>query len=323
MRANRLSFRESGTVFRGTTLRVFRLFYMTEKAKVRWKLLGCRTALCNSGQIRLLGAGQIAEVTTGCPIALEQRQQIPFLPQHRADQREEARETVAPIRKKTQVTQQEVNQQRRPDLPPAPIQFHDALGAPLQVVAQENHFDFLAVDLHQRHDPAEQFREVLARSRSGETNQIVAKNFAHGPALIAAHDLEAQIVLGPRHPKDHAPAQVGQMSEVDVSLVEYDDFARLDPGAQLPGAFGVVMPGGVHDGETRQETLQVQAQMALGGVLAPTMSRPIHAGSDQREGGRVHEVNGPFEFSGKAVAGFAADKTRREFSQVLEHGPEE
>src|SRR6266404_1871689 len=100
------------------------------------------------------------------------------------------------------------------------------------------------------------------------------------------------------------------MVEVNVSLVKYDDFACLDPSAHLSGPLGVVVLGGVDNGKARQKTLQIQTQMTLGRGFAPTMLGPIHARSDQRNGGRVHQANLAFEPTGKSFAGFAADKPR-------------
>ena len=58
-------------------------------------------------------------------------------------------------------------------------------------------------------------------------------------------------------------------------------------------------------------TLRVVARLRIAGV-ASVMPRPVHAGGDQRNGGRVHQVNGPFELPGKALACASADKVRRE-----------
>ena len=324
---------------------------MTGNEKWRVKFVGCPTALPHSRQIGLLRPRQIAEVATGCPLALQQPQQIPFLPKRGADQRKEARETVAPVRQETQVAQQQINQQRRPDLPPhrvgagaqkigqlqglldlleedfdlptAPIQFDDARRAPLQVVAQEGHRHFAPVHFHQRHDAPHQLGILPAPSRGLEPDQSVAQDFARGAFLITPHDLEAEVVLGAGDPENHSHAEVGQVGEVHVSLVKYDDFTRLDPGAEFPGAIGVVMPGGVHDGKTREKTLQVQPQMTFGGGFAAAMTRPVQARSNQRNGGRVHQMNRAAKFPGEALAGRAAEKARREIAQVFEDRPEE
>ena len=50
--------------------------------------------------------------------------------------------------------------------------------------------------------------------------------------------------------------------------------------AQFAGAFGVVLPSRVNNGKARQETLQVQPQMAFGHRLAPPVLGPVQTGSD-------------------------------------------
>lgn len=60
--------------------------------------------------------------------------------------------------------------------------------------------------------------------------------------------------------------------------------------------------GGVHESEARQKGWQVQPEMAFGGGLAAAVSGPVQTAGDQLNGGRVHEVNHPFEAEGQARA---------------------
>jgi len=113
------------------------------------------------------------------------------------------------------------------------------------------------------------------------------------------------------------------MGEVHVSLVKYDDFTGLDAGAQFPGALGVVVPGGVHEGKARQKTLQVQPQMTLGRRLAPPVFGPIHTRGDQGNGGRIHQMNRAPELAGETFAGFATDKAWGALAQVIQDRPKE
>jgi len=73
------------------------------------------------------------------------------------------------------------------------------------------------------------------------------------------------------------------------------DLAGANAGAHLASAAGVVMTGGVDNGEPRQERLQIQPQMTLGGGFAAAMLRPVQTGSDPLEGGGVHHVDAPAE----------------------------
>src|SRR5262245_5496231 len=100
------------------------------------------------------------------------------------------------------------------------------------------------------------------------------------------------------------------MGKVDVSLVKYDDFPRLDPCAKLAGTFGIVVLGGVDKGKAREKTLQVQPQVAFGGCLATTMLGPVHARGDQLNGRRVHQMDRSLELPDKSLPGATTDELR-------------
>src|SRR5450631_3679025 len=112
------------------------------------------------------------------------------------------------------------------------------------------------------------------------------------------------------------------MAEVHISLVKYDDFTGLDSGTHFPRTLGIVVPGSVHNGKAGQETLQIQPQMTLGRRLAPPMFGPVHAGSNQRDGGRVHQMNHALELTGKSLPVRATDEARGQLAQVFKDGPE-
>ena len=113
------------------------------------------------------------------------------------------------------------------------------------------------------------------------------------------------------------------MGEVQIRLVEDDDLPGADAGAEFAGAFGVVVPRGVDDGEAGQKAVQVEPQMALGRRLAPAMFGPVHAGGDQLNGGRVDHMDDAPEAPGDALAPVAASKAGLEGLQMAEHRPEE
>jgi hypothetical protein len=56
--------------------------------------------------------------------------------------------------------------------------------------------------------------------------------------LELARDAAQEIVFGASDPKDFARRRVGQMVKVHISLVEHDNFTRMDTGTQLAGALG-------------------------------------------------------------------------------------
>ena len=65
----------------------------------------------------MLRTGEITELTSGCPIEAQQPEQIPFFPQRRAQDGEEAAETVIPRREECDIAQKQVGQERGPHLP--------------------------------------------------------------------------------------------------------------------------------------------------------------------------------------------------------------
>jgi hypothetical protein len=153
-------------------------------------------------------------------------------------------------------------------------------------------------------------------------SDLVSEDVTVRSRLEFAHDAELQVVLGARDPEDVARRQVGQVLEVDVSLVEDDDFAWFHARAQLTRPEVVVLAGGVEDGEARQEALQVEADVALGGGFAAPVLGPVHASGDPLNGRGVDDVNGALESEGEAWA-TTVTELRNERLEVMESLPEE
>ena len=289
--------------------------------------IGCPIGLSHFWQISLLRRAQKAAATTGCPIAFEQMAQVQSLPQRRAQQCEQPCEAVPPLAQEGAEAQQHIDQQCRPDLPAhrvgvvaqevgqleglfeffeehfnapaAAIQIGHCLGAPRQVVGQENHFSQFAVHLDQRDDTAQPDRIDLERGRIGQQDQVIAHDVAVPTVLQPAHDSTLQIVLGAGDPEDFAHRQVSQMREVQIGFVEDHNLARLHASAQFMRPSVVMFAGGVHQGKMRQEGLQVEPHMALRGGFAPAVFGPVQTASHQLNGGRVDDVNQAFETKGK------------------------
>ena len=99
---------------------------------------GCPIGLAEAGQIGLFGLAEEASAASGCPTAFQETAQIQFLPKGRAEQGEEAGETVAPSSQPGAEAQQEVSQQGRPDLPA-----HGMGVVPQKVGQLEGLFEFL------------------------------------------------------------------------------------------------------------------------------------------------------------------------------------
>src|SRR6266516_2636004 len=82
------------------------------------------------------------------------------------------------------------------------------------------------------------------------------------------------------------------------------------------------MASGVNAGAAGNKTFQVQPQMTLGRRLAPPMLGPTHAVGHQLNGGRIDQVNHPFEAQGKPWPPATA-KAWAQALQMLQHLPEQ
>src|SRR5208282_2421315 len=309
---------------------------------------GCPTGSAEARQIGLLWLAEEATATPGCPIDFQQAAEFPVLPECRADQGEEPGEAVIPLSEPGAEAQQDISQQGGPDLPfdgigavaqevgqleglfefleecfdapAAAIEVGNGLGAPNEMVGQENHFTRFPVHFHERDDAAQPDGIMLGR-RAGQFDQVVAQNVSECSLLKFAHDAALQVVLGASDPKNAALRQVGQMSEVHISLVEDGNFTRLNMGAKLARPDAVMLGGGVHDGATGQKGLEIEPNMAFGGGLAAAMFGPVHRAGHQLDGGGVHDVDKPFETEGKAGSAVAAEGGLHGL-QMLQHCPE-
>ena len=312
---------------------------------------GCPTASSvQAGQVGLFGRAQETPAATGCPTAFEQVGPIPSLPEGRSQEREETSEAVAPLAQEGAEAQEEIDQQRGPhlpahgvgvvaekvgqleglfefleehlDAPAAAIEVGDGLGAPRQVVGEEHHFAQFAIHLDLGHDPAQWNGIGFLGVWIGQLDQIVAQDMALGAVLKLAPDPALEVGLGAGDPEDLTHGEVGQVVEVQVSLVEDDNLPGLHAGAEFMGPQVVVFAGGVHDGKAGQEGLEVEAHVTLGGGFAAPVLGPIHAPGHQRNGGGVHDVDEAFETEGELGAS-PATKAGMELLQMLEHRPEE
>src|SRR4051794_6171707 len=89
------------------------------------------------------------------------------------------------------------------------------------------------------------------------------------------------IFLGTGDPVDPSPVQIEQMGKVEITLVEYDDFACVNGSAEFAGPAVVMFAGSVHDHALRQKTLQVQAQMGFGRSFAAAVLGPSWPGTSR------------------------------------------
>jgi hypothetical protein len=311
---------------------------------------GCPIGSAKAGQEGLLWLAEETAAATGCPIDFQAAAEFPVLPEGRTDQGEEAGEAMRPPAQVSTEPQQHVGQQGGPDLPldgafavpqevgqleglfefleedfdrpAAAIKIGDGLGAPGDVVGQENHFTQFAVHFDHGGEAA-QFNGInFLPRRVGQGNQVVAEDVALGAVLELADDAALKVVFGAGDPKDLPCRQIGQMVEVHRRLVKDDDFTRVDTGAKLASPLGFMLGGGVHDGAAGEEGLQVEAEMALGGGLAPTMFGPVQGTGHQLNGGGIHDLDEALETESEFRAAVAAEGGLQGL-QMIQHGPEE
>ena len=311
---------------------------------------GCPIGLAEARQIGLLWRAQKATATTGCPIDFQAAPQFPVLPEGRTDQSEQPGEAVGPTSQIGAEAQQDIGQQGGPDLPfdgafavpqevgqleglfeflekdfdapAAAIEIGDGLGAPGDVVGQEHHGTKFTVHFDQGGDSA-QFNGInFLHGRVGQNDQVVAEDRVLGAGVELADDAALEVVLGAGDPKDLACRQVGQRVEVHIRLVKDDDFTLVDIGAQLAGALGFMLGGGVHDGAAGQEGLQVEAEMALGRGLAAAVFGPVQGTGHQLDGGGIHDMDETLETESEFRAADAAEGGLQGL-QMSQHGPEE
>ena len=153
-----------------------------------------------------------------------------------------------------------------------------------------------------------------------QDDDVIAQDFPVAGGRHLLHDFAGHVFFGSGDPENPAPVQVAQMAEIDATLVKQDDFAALDPGADLARASVIVLAGGADNHKAGQQTLQVQAHMRFGGRLPAAVLRPVHVVGHQFEHGGVHHVDRHLEAKG-APALASGDELRRELSQMVERAP--
>ena len=179
---------------------------------------------------------------------------------------------------------------------------------------------FGAVDFHQGGDAAHDIGIIGEGGGIAQGNDFIAQDATgHRQGL---EDFAGHVLLGAGHPEDAALQEIEEMGEVHIRLVEDDNLSGADGGAEFAGAFGVVFPRGVDDGEAGKEAVEIEPQMALGRRLAPAVFGPVHAGGDQLDGGRIDHMDDAPETPGDSFAAIATGKGGLEGLQMAEHRPE-
>ena len=86
-----------------------------------------------------------------------------------------------------------------------------------------------------------------------EHDQIVAQDARVGVGGQAFLHFQLQVGFRARHPKDASLSERPEVRKMHLRPVEDRDFPLAQAGAQFRGAHAVVLAGGIHDGEARQE----------------------------------------------------------------------
>ena len=242
-----------------------------------------------------------------------------FIPKDPANQGAQPAEAVSPIAHVAMVAQQHVNEQCRPhlpahrvgivaekiaqleilfdllekhfDLPATLVEIAHAAWSPLGVVGDEGNLLVLAVDFDHRHYPAQSLRIGFTRLLGFEHDEVVAKDIAFPFFDSALGHSAGHVVFGPGHPEDSASAQLEEVLEVDIGFVENHDFPVQNACAELFGTEVVVVIGCFDDGEPRQKTTNVQAEMQFGGSFASPMFCPRRIVGYQLDGGGIDCVD--------------------------------
>lgn len=309
---------------------------------------GCRLSY-ECPQIGLLRGGTKATGRFGCPIEAEQFSQMPAPPQDSPDYGEETGETVLPRMLEGQVAYQQVGQQTGPDLPAhgisvmaekvgqlhglldlleehldvpsATVEFGHGPGAPGEVVGQELQLPIFPVEFHQRHHPAQPFGVRPMARKGSQLNHFVAQHPGVIGGFQGLDDAAIEVFLGSGDPEDAIGLQTGQVVKIHVGLVKNNDFTGLEPSTQFPRLGVIVKPSGIDDDTPRQETLQVQPDVTLGGRLAAPMLGPIQALGHQLDGGRIHRMDRPVEPPQVLAPELAVPEGRALGCQNLKHLP--
>ena len=286
-----------------------------------------------------------------CPIEVSKFKQSEAIPDNASNDGEQAGKTVRPLTAEGDEAKQHVKQHGGPklpaygmlgvtqkvadfeglfdlleegfDAPAASIQIADTGSRPLEVVRQENHGNPFAVDLDPGLDPSQALRILPAGFVSDQSDLVVADDITFGSFQAFSADTVAEVVLGSGHPEDTAPGQVEEVGKVNVGLIEHGDLSGLEPSAELHGA-GVVMVGGLlDDGESRKESLQVQAKMHLRRRLTTSVLGPVHAVGHQSDSRRIDRMDRPLEAAGQTTiaAGWPEPQVQR--LEVPEDAPKQ
>ena len=304
-----------------------------------------------SRQISGLRAGAHAVSVSCCPIEVGEFKESEAIPNNTSNDSEQAGKAVRPLALEGDKAQEHIKQHGVPELPAdgvfgvseevadfeglfdllekgfdapsAAIQIADAGSSPLKVVGQQDHGDPFPVNFDPCLDAAQSLWILRSGLRSHQGDLVVADDVALGLAQPLATDVVSEVVLSSGDPEDATIAEIEEVGEVDVGLVEDGYLARLQSCTQGQCSGVVVMGGFLYDGKRRKESLQVQPQMHLRGRLAATVLSPVHTVGNQSNRGGIDGMNRPLKAAGQAAVTARRSELRTKRLEVPKDAPKQ
>ena len=303
-----------------------------------------------SREISLLRARAHSVSVSCCPIEISEFEDPESIPDDASNESKDAGEAVGPLGLECDESQENIEQESRPELPangvfriseevadfeglldlfeegldaPAPlVKVADAGGCPLQIVGQKNHDFFFSVDFDERFDSTQSLRILSLRLWSDQSDLVITQNLTRGVSQTFATNMVEQIILGACDPEDASLMQLKKAVKMNIGLVKNRDLPVLESGAKGQSACAVVMRSFFNDGEGGKETLQVQAQVHLRSCLTSPMLGPVHAVGNQRNSGGINRINSFFETMWQSAIATTWSKTWTKLLKMPEHLPE-
>src|ERR1019366_5683385 len=184
------------------------------------------------------------------------------------------------------------------DLPATAVEVRYAPATPLKIIGQEDEDALLAVELHPSRYAAQHTGIILPGVVSLQHDEFILEH----PRILAPRPSSSysagDIVLGPGHEGDAPLGQFTEVGEFVITPIKKDDLALVQARAELPGPSDVVLAGCVDHDEARQHAAQGQPHVTLGRGLAPPMLGPVQAGGHQLDDSCIDHVDRPMEAPG-------------------------
>lgn len=315
----------------------------------RFKQLAVPQHLDEPRKIRLFRCSSDTTEWFGCPIGFKQGGQVPPTPKRGSYDGEQTLKTVIPSVHEFEAAHQQMDEQSGPylpahgigtvaeevgelerllyffkehlDVPAAAVELGHCPCTPFKVVGQKDHLDVLAVDFDECYDPAQFTRVGRLRLIEREYDDLVTKDALVVRRFERSYYRVLHVVFCSASPIDAAFRKLEEMLELDVSLIEHNDFTGFQLITQAQGLAAVMVFCGIDNGATRKEALQIQTQVTLGGGLTAAVLCPVHAVGYKLYRGRIKRMNRLAEAAEVSTAHLALRKAGHRIHQMRHHAP--